>query len=96
MLDNTLIMYGCSTSTTHLARTPADLRRRQEQAYKYRHFRKFDEDKVRLADMYVTLLTPGVETKQFGDSTRELNGFQGEEARHQVRDARIPLKGGRG
>ena len=38
------------------------------------HFRKFDEDKVRLADMYVTLLnTLGVETKQFGDSTRELN-----------------------
>jgi len=75
VLDNTLIMYGCSTSTTHLARNyPLILAGGKNMGLQHGHFRKFDEDKVRLADMYVTLLnTLGVETKQFGDSTRELN-----------------------
>lgn len=75
ILDNTLIMYGCSTSTTHLARNyPLILAGGKNMGLEHGHFRMFDENKVRLSDMYVTLLnTLGVETKQFGDSTRELN-----------------------
>ena len=74
MLDNTLIMYGCSTSTTTSTELPLILAGGKNMGLQHGHFRKFDEDKVHLADMYVTLLnTLGVETKQFGDSTRELN-----------------------
>ena len=75
VLDNTLILYGCSTSTTHLAKNyPLILAGGKNLGLRHGHFRKFDESKVRLADLYVTMLnTLGVETGQFGDSTRELN-----------------------
>ena len=75
VLDNTLIMYGCSTSTTHLAKNyPLLLAGGKNMGLQHGHFRKFDENKVRLSDMYVTMLnTLGVETEKFGDSTTELN-----------------------
>ena len=75
VLDNSLIMYGCSTSTTHLAKNyPLILAGGKNMGLQHGHFRQFNEDKVRLSDMYVTLLNSlGVETKQFGDSKGELN-----------------------
>jgi len=68
-------MYGCSTSTTHLAKNyPLLLAGGKNMGLQHGHFRKFDENKVRLSDMYVTMLnTLGVETEKFGDSTTELN-----------------------
>ena len=64
------IMYGCSNSTTHLTELPLA---RQEYGLQHGHL-QVRRGQSRLADMYVTLLnTLGVETKQFGDSTRELN-----------------------
>ena len=75
VLDNSLIMYGCSTSTTHLAKNyPLILAGGKNMGLQHGHFRKFDENKVRLSDMYVTMLNAlGVPAEKFGDSTGELN-----------------------
>ena len=68
-------MYGCSTSTTHLAKNyPLILAGGKNMGLQHGHFRKFDENKVRLSDMYVTMLNAlGVPAEKFGDSTGGLN-----------------------
>ena len=75
VLDRSLIMYGCSTSKTHLARNyPLILAGGKQFGIRHGQFRQFDEDEVRLADMFVSMMNAvDVETPQFGDSTRELN-----------------------
>ena len=75
VLDRSLIMYGCSTSKTHLARNyPLILAGGKQLGIKHGQFRQFDESQVRLADMYVSMMNAvGVETQQFGDSTRNLD-----------------------
>ena len=75
VLDRSLIMYGCSTSTTHLAKNyPLILAGGSQFGVSHGQFRKFDENKVRLSDMFVTMMNVlGVETEQFGDSTGNLD-----------------------
>ena len=75
VLDRSLIMYGCSTSTTHLAKNyPLILAGGSQMGLNHGQFRKFDENKVRLSDMYVSMMNAmDVPTKKFGDSTGELN-----------------------
>jgi len=75
VLDRSLIMYGCSTSKTHLARNyPLILAGGSEFGLSHGQYRQFDENEVRLADMFVSMMNVvGVETERFGDSTGNLN-----------------------
>lgn len=75
LLDRTLVFYGCSTSSTHLARNyPLVLAGGKSFGLKHGAYHQFDETKFRLADLYVTMLNAlGVEQKRFGDSTTNLN-----------------------
>ena len=75
VLDRTLIMYGCGTSTTHLARNyPLILAGGGKLGVQHGHFRKFDENKKRLSDLFVSMMnTVGVKTEKFSDSTGNLN-----------------------
>lgn len=75
VLDRSIIMYGCSTSTTHLAKNyPLILAGGSKLGLSHGQFRKFDENKVRLSDMYVSMMNAmGVPTEKFGDSTRNLD-----------------------
>ena len=59
----------------HLARNyPLILAGGKQLGIKHGQFRQFDESQVRLADMYVSMMNAvGVETQQFGDSTRSLD-----------------------
>lgn len=75
LLDRTLIFYGCSTSSTHLARNyPLILAGGRSFGFKHGAYHQFDENKYRLADLYVTMLNAlGVENQRFADSTTNLN-----------------------
>jgi hypothetical protein len=75
LLDRTLVFYGCSTSSTHLARNyPLILAGGGELGIQHGRFHKFDEERRRLSDLYVTMLnTLGVETRRFADSTTTLS-----------------------
>lgn len=75
LLDRSLVLYGCSTSTTHLARNyPLILAGGREMGVKHGNFHILDENKRRMSDLFVTMLHAlGVETKQFGESTTTLN-----------------------
>ena len=75
VLDRSIILYGCSTSTTHLAKNyPLILAGGSQLGLSHGQFRKVDENKVRLADMFVSLINAmGIETEKFGDSTRNYN-----------------------
>ncbi len=54
-LDRTVIMYGCGTSTTHLARNyPLILAGGSKLGISHGQFREFDENKTRLSNMSVT------------------------------------------
>ncbi|MFT5527311.1 MAG: hypothetical protein ACI9G1_005557 [Pirellulaceae bacterium] len=74
VLDRTIIMYGCSTSTTHLAKNyPLILAGGSKLGIKHGQFRKFDENKARLADLFVSMINAlDVPTEKFGDSTGDL------------------------
>ncbi|MFN3192812.1 MAG: DUF1552 domain-containing protein [Aureliella sp.] len=74
LLDNTLLYYGCSTSRTHLAvNYPLILAGGKRLGFKHGSFHRFDESKVRLADLYVTFLQQfGLEVDRFADSTGSL------------------------
>lgn len=75
VLDRSLIMYGCSTSKTHLARNyPLILAGGTDFGLSHGQYRQFDENDVRLADMFVSIMNAvGVETDRFGDSTTNLD-----------------------
>jgi len=75
LLDRTLVFYGCSTSSTHLARNyPLILAGGRAFGLQHGAYHQFDETKFRLADLYVTMLQAlGVEKERFGDSTTNLN-----------------------
>lgn len=70
LLDNTIVLYGCSTSKTHLARNyPLILAGGKSMGFRHGQHRLFDEDKRCLSDLYVTLLQQlGLEIDQFADS----------------------------
>ena len=75
VLDRSLILYGCTTSTTHLAKNyPLILAGGGKLGIRHGQFRKFDETKVRLADLFVSMMNAlDVPTRQFGDSTGNLD-----------------------
>lgn len=74
LLDNTIVFYGCSTSRTHQAiNYPLVLAGGNSMGYSHGLFRRFDESKYRLSDLYVTLLQQmGLEIDRFADSTSTL------------------------
>jgi len=74
LLDNTLCFYGCATSKTHKAiNYPIILSGGRNMGLKHGQFLKYDEEKVRLSDLYVTMLQRfGVEADRFADSTSTL------------------------
>ena len=75
LLDRSLIFYGCSTSTTHTARNyPLILAGGREFGLKHGQFHKLDEEKVRLSDLFVTMLNAlGAKADRFADSTGSLD-----------------------
>jgi hypothetical protein len=83
MLDNTIVLYGCSNSKTHVNRNyPMLLCGGKNLGLKHGKFHKFgDKDenkKVPLSNLYVTLLEAlDVPTEKFSDSTGSLSGIIG-------------------
>lgn len=74
LLDNTMVLYGCCTSLTHLTRNyPLVLAGGGALGFKHGHYRKYNED-VPLANLFVTMLNRmDVPTESFKDSTGELS-----------------------
>lgn len=74
LLDNTLVLFGSATSTTHNARNyPLHLAGGKNFGLKHGHFRKYGEE-TPLANLYVTMLRQlGVPTPSFADSTGALS-----------------------
>lgn len=75
LLDNTVVLYGCSTSRTHQASNyPLILAGGKSLGFEHGQHRQFDESSDRLANLYVTILQQlGIEVDQFADSTRSLS-----------------------
>lgn len=75
LLDHTLVLYGCSTSRTHEAvNYPLILAGAKNMGLSHGQHRRFDDSKVRLSDLYVTLLNQlGLPTESFADSTGRLD-----------------------
>jgi len=75
VLDRTIIMYGCSTSSTHLAKNyPLILAGGGNLGISHGQFRKFDENTSRLSDLFVSMMNAlDVPTEKFGDSTGNLD-----------------------
>lgn len=75
VLDRSIILYGCSTSTTHLAKNyPLLLAGGSKLGLSHGQFRRFDENETRLSNMFVSMMNAlGVSTETFGDSTGDLN-----------------------
>ncbi len=75
LLDNTVVLYGCSTSRTHRAvNYPLILAGGRSMGYRHGRHRQFDESHHRLSDLYVTLLQQlGLEIGRFADSTSDLS-----------------------
>lgn len=76
MLDNTMVLFGSATSTTHDARNyPLVLAGGRALGLKHGKYLKYTEQ-IPLANMYVSMLQKlGVETERFADSTGTLNGL---------------------
>jgi hypothetical protein len=70
LLDNTVVLYGCSTSRTHKASNyPLILAGAQRLGLRHGRHLQFDESRVHLSNLYVTLLRQlGMPVEQFGDS----------------------------
>ena len=69
LLDNTIVLYGCGTSKTHIGRNyPLVLAGGKNLGIKHGSFHRFDEERP-FNDLLLTLLQQaGVETGSFGDS----------------------------
>lgn len=69
LLDNTVVLYGCGTSKTHVGRNyPLIVAGGKNVGLKHGAFHKFDEERP-FSDVLLTLLQQlGVETDSFGDS----------------------------
>lgn len=73
VLDNSLVLYGSSNSTTHDNKNyPLVLAGGRQLGFQHDRFLKFSED-VPLSNLFVTMLNRmGVETESFVDSTGEM------------------------
>lgn len=71
LLDNTIVLYGCGTSKTHIGRNyPLVLAGGKNLGLKHGAFHQFEEERP-FNDLLLTLLQRvGVETERFGDSER--------------------------
>ncbi len=71
LLDNTIVLYGCGTSKTHVGRNyPLVLAGGKNLGLKHGAFHRFEEERP-FNDLLLTLLQRvGVETERFGDSER--------------------------
>jgi hypothetical protein len=69
LLDNTVVLYGCGTSKTHVGRNyPLIVAGGKNVGLKHGAFHKFEEERP-FSDVLLTLLQQlGVETDSFGDS----------------------------
>jgi len=74
LLDNTLCFYGCATSKTHRAvNYPIILSGGRNMGFQHGQFLKYDEDRVPLSNLFVTMLQRlGVEQESFADSNGTL------------------------
>lgn len=74
LLDNTLCFYGCATSKTHQAvNYPIILSGGGNIGFKHGQFLKYDEQRVPLSNLFVTMLQRfGMETDEFADATGTL------------------------
>ena len=74
LLDNTMVLYGCCTSETHVTRNyPLILAGGASLGIKHGQYRKFSED-VPLSNLFVTMLQKmDVRIDSFKDSTGPLN-----------------------
>jgi hypothetical protein len=75
MLDNTLVLYGSTTSALHLGRNyPLILAGGKGFGLKHGQYHKFDESEHRMSDLLVTMLNSlGVKGDTFGDSKSNMN-----------------------
>ena len=78
LLDDTLVLYGSSCSTTHNARNcPLLLVGGDRMGVRHGRYERYDEE-TPLSNLYVSLLSGlGVETESFADSTGPLPGLFG-------------------
>ena len=69
LLDNTIVLYGCGTSKTHVGRNyPLILAGGKNLGLKHGAFHRFEQERP-FNDLLLTLLQRvGVETESFGDS----------------------------
>jgi hypothetical protein len=73
LLDNTLVLYGCGTSRTHLAQNyPLILAGAREMGFRhgaFRHLEGSGQSERRMSNLYVTLLRQlRMELDRFADS----------------------------
>lgn len=75
LLDHTIVYYGCGTSRTHQAvNYPLVLAGGKSMGFRHGEHRGFDDTKVRLSDLYVTILQRlGIDISRFADSTASLD-----------------------
>lgn len=75
LLDNTLILYGSSCSTTHNARNcPLILAGGSKLGLQHGTYTKFEEKEERLSNLFVSMLNKlDIETESFSDSTGKLS-----------------------
>jgi hypothetical protein len=70
LLDNTMSLYGCGTSKTHLTRNyPLILSGGGNLGFQHGHYRQYDENEVPLSNLHATMLDRmGTGIAQFKDS----------------------------
>ena len=75
LLDNTLVLYGSSTSTNHDAvNCPIILAGGKSMGLQHGRYIKFKEHKRRLSDLFVSMQNAlGIETKKFSDSKGQID-----------------------
>lgn len=74
LLDNTMTMLGCCTSQTHVSRNyPLIFSGGGNLGFEHGHYRKYDENKVPLSNLFVTMLDRmGTGVESFKDSNGSL------------------------
>jgi len=70
------VFFGSATSTYHLSRNyPLILAGGKNMGFKHGQFLKYDEEKVQLSNLYLSMLQRlGVETDKFANSNGTLAG----------------------
>jgi hypothetical protein len=75
LLDNTMVLYGCCTSQTHVSRNyPLVLAGGGNLGINHGRYLKFDENKVPMSNLFVTMLDKmNVPVERFKDSNSDLS-----------------------